>query len=125
MIQNPYTIELADVANELGANVKITFHTATFTFTAEQLRAIKEKQQPTNLIACVIIGLYRQGMSQEQVEEFLQEADNARSTVGLAFEAPDDQPLEIQPPAHNPALKSMIASCGQLLQSEETDEGPD
>ena len=60
-------------------------------------------------------------MSQEQVEEFLQEADKARSTVGLAFEAPHDQPLEIQPPAHNPALNLMRASCGQLIQSEDTD----
>ena len=46
MIQNPYTIELADVANELGANVKITFHTASFTFTAEQLRPSRRNSSP-------------------------------------------------------------------------------
>ena len=125
MNHNPYTIELADVANELGANVKITFHTATFTFTAAQLRAIKEKQQPTNLIACVIFGLYQRGMTKEQVEEFMHEADKAQSTVGLAFEAPEEQPLDVQSPEHNPALNSMIASCGQVFQPDETDEESD
>ena len=41
--QDPYNVQLADLANELGGNMAVEYYNVSFTLTKEQLQDMKNK----------------------------------------------------------------------------------
>ena len=46
---NPYDVEMADLAKEIGGNLSIEYHTIKLSITCEQLQTIKENGFPTDV----------------------------------------------------------------------------
>jgi len=114
MAQDPYEIQLADVAKEIGANVVITFHTAEITMTCEQLQAMKEKGYKTDIMSCVFCSLVASGKSEEEIRAFMDEANEVQGEVSVAFEAPEDGVLNIQSKEENPMLDQLVQAAEEV-----------
>ena len=48
---NPYDVEMADLAKEIGGNLSIEYHTIKLSITCEQLQTIKENVFPTDVMS--------------------------------------------------------------------------
>ena len=93
--RNPYDVEMADLAKEIGGNLSIKYHTIKLSITCEQLQTIKENGFPTDVMSCVMAGLLMNGKTEEEVKAFMQEADEAHAHLSISFDAPDEKGLNL------------------------------
>jgi len=114
MAQDPYEIQLADVAKEIGANVIIEFHTAEIRMTCEQLQEMKAKGYKTDIMSCVFCSLLASGKTDDEVRAFIDEANEAQGHVSVAFEAPDDGALNIKSKEENPMLDQLVQAAEEV-----------
>ena len=108
MSQNPYEVEMAGVAKEIGGNLTIEYHTLQFKITCEQLQVLKEKGMPTDVMSCIIAGLYANGKTEDDIKAFLEEAKQAGANPSVIFDAPDDGALNIKSKEENPMLDVLV-----------------
>lgn len=105
---DPYKVEMADVAKELGGNLVIKYHTATISLTCEQLQTIKEKGFPTDIMSCVMAGFMMNGKTEEETMAFLKEADEAKAGVSVSFDAPNGGALNVKSKEENPNMDLLV-----------------
>ena len=105
---DPYKVEMADVAKELGGNLVIKYHTATISLTCEQLQTIKENGFPTDIMSCVMAGFMMSGKTEEETMAFLKEADEAKAGVSVSFDAPDGSALNVNSKEENPMMDLLV-----------------
>ena len=105
---DPYKVEMADVAKELGGNLVIKYHTATISLTCEQLQTIKENGFPTDIMFCVMAGFMMSGKTEEETMAFLKEADEAKAGVSVSFDAPDGSALNVKSKEENPMMDLLV-----------------
>lgn len=105
---DPYKVEMADVAKELGGNLVIKYHTATISLTCEQLQTIKENGGPTDIMSCVMAGFMMSGKTEEETMAFLKEADEAKAGVSVSFDAPDGSALNVNSKEENPMMDLLV-----------------
>lgn len=101
-------IEMADIALEIGANVVISYHNATFTLPNKLLQAMKDFGISTDPMNCVSAGLLMSGKTEEELKAFLQEAHEANSELSISFEAPEGSALNIKSKEENPMLDKLV-----------------
>ncbi len=111
--QNPYNVQLADIANEVGGDMTIKYHTLNFTLTKDQLLDLKNKGLSTDVMSCVVIAMMMKGMSEPEVKKFIEEASNAEAEPSVTFEASNDGGLNITSPEDNPELDKLIKTIGK------------
>ena len=87
-IQNPYDIQLADAAEEIGANVKIEYYKATVTFNRAQLQQIKANGLPTDVMSLVMFALMEHGYSKDKIVDFFAGAQEHKAAPKVTFESP-------------------------------------
>ena len=105
---DPYKVEMADVAKELGGNLVIKYHTATISLTCEQLQTIKENGFPTDIMSCVMAGFMMSGKTEEETMAFLKEAYEAKAGVSVSFDAPDGSALNVKSKEENPMMDLLV-----------------
>ncbi len=110
--QNPYNVQLADIANEVNGNMTIKYHTLDFTLTKEHLQEMKKNGFNTDVMSCIIAALAMNGMTESEVKEYLEKAINAGAEPRVTFEAPNDGALNITSPEENPELDKLIKAMG-------------
>ncbi len=109
---DPYTVQLADIANEVGGDITIKYYTLEFTLTKDQLRFMKSKGIETNVMTCIIAALAMNGMNEAELKEYLEEAAQSGATPSVTFEAPNDGALNITSPEDNPELDKLVKAMG-------------
>lgn len=90
-IQNPYEIQLADAAEEIGADIKIEYYKATITFNRAQLRQIKGAGLPTDVMSLVMFALMEHGRSKDEIVDFFAEAQEHNQSPRVTFETPENE----------------------------------
>lgn len=108
MSQDPYTVELADVAKEVGGNLTINYYTIELKISFEQLQLIKENGFPTDVMSCIMAGLLMNGKTEEEVRAFMQEASDANGHLSISFDAPEGQALNIKSKEENPLVDVFV-----------------
>ena len=106
--QDPYEIQLADLANEIGGNMAVEYYNVSFTLSKEQLQDMKEKGLRTDVMSCIMAALIMNGKNETEIKDFLEDANNAGAAPSVSFEAPDDGALNIKSPEENPELDKLI-----------------
>ena len=86
--QDPYNVQLADIANEIGGNMAIKYHTLDFTLTKEQLQDMKNNGLKTDVMSCILAALIMNGMNETEVKDYIEKAHNAGAAPSVTFEAP-------------------------------------
>lgn len=107
----PFTVELADVAKELKANVIIEFHTMKATFSQEVLDGLRAGGLPTDVNTCITFALLQAGKTEEEVTSYFQEAAKAKHGLRINFEAPDGSPLAVTSKEDNPLLDVFVRAA--------------
>lgn len=110
--QDPYKVQLADVANEIGGNMTIKYYTLDCTLTREQLQDMKKNSLKTDVMSCIFAALIMHGMNETEVKEFIEKAHNAGAAPSVTFEAPDDGALNVMSPDENPELDKLVKAMG-------------
>ena len=110
---NPYDVEMADLAKEIGGNLSIEYHTIKLSITCEQLQTIKENGFPTDVMSCIMAGStwnlpMISGKTEEEVKAFLQEAEDANAHLSVSFDAPDEKGLNIKSKEENPLMDILV-----------------
>ena len=100
--QDPYNVQLADLANELGG----------FTLTKEQLQDMKDKGLRTDIMSCIMAALIMNGKNEAEIKAFLEKAHQAGAAPSVTFEAPDDGALNVTSPEENPELDKLVKAMG-------------
>ena len=68
--QDPYKVQLADIANEIGGNMAIKYYTLDFTLTKEQLQDMKKNGLKTDVMSCIFAALIMNDMNETEVKEY-------------------------------------------------------
>ena len=110
--QDPYEVQLADLANEIGGNMAVEYYNMSFTLSKEQLQDMKEKGLRTDVMSCIMAALIMNGKNETEIKDFLEEANNAGAAPSVSFEAPDDRALNITSPKENPELDRLVKAMG-------------
>lgn len=109
---DPYNVQLADLANELGGNMAVEYYNVSFTLTKEQLQDMKDKGLRTDIMSCVMAALIMNGKNEAEIKAFLEEAHQAGAAPSVTFEAPDDGALNVTSPEENPELDKLVKAMG-------------
>lgn len=91
-IQNPYDVQLADAAREIGADIKIEYYKATITFNRAQLHQIQQSGLPTDVMSLVMFALMEHGYTKDQIVDFFAEAEERHVAPRVTFVTPDATP---------------------------------
>lgn len=118
---NPYDVEMADLAKEIGGNLSIEYHTIKLSITCEQLQTIKENGFPTDVMSCIMAGLLMNGKTEEEVKAFMQEANDAHAHLSISFNAPDEKGLNIKSKEENPLMDILVQAEEQGNAEEDED----
>ena len=118
---NPYDVEMADLAKEIGGNLSIEYHTIKLSITCEQLQTIKENGYPTDVMSCIMTGLLMNGKTEEEVKAFMQEANDAHAHLSISFNAPDEKGLNIKSKEDNPLMDILVQAEEQGNVEEDED----
>jgi len=110
--QDPYNVQLADIANEIGGNMAIKYYTLEFTLTKEQLQDMKNNGLKTDVMSCILAALIMNGMNETEVKDYIEKAHNAGAAPSVTFEATDDGALNVQSPEENPELDKLVKAMG-------------
>lgn len=105
---NPYDVEIADLAKEIGGNLQIEYHTIKLSITCEQFQTIKENGFPTDVMSCIMVGLLMNGKTEDEVKAFMQEADEAHAHLSISFDAPNEKGLNIKSKEENPLMDILV-----------------
>lgn len=106
--QDPYKVQLANIANEIGGNMAIKYYTLDFTLTKEQLQDMKKNGLKTDVMSCIFAALIINGMNETEVKDYIEKAHNAGAAPNVAFEAPDGEALNVTSPDENPELDKLV-----------------
>lgn len=90
-IQNPYEIQLAAAAEEIGADVKIEYYKATVTFNRAQLKQIQDNGLPTDVMSLVMFALMEHGYTKDQIVDFFAGAQEHNQAPKVTFVTPEQQ----------------------------------
>ena len=110
--QDPYNVQLADLANELGGTMAVEYYNVSFTLTKEQLLDMKNKGLRTDIMSCIMAALIMNGKNEAEIKAFLEEAHQAGVAPSVTFEAPDDGALNVTSPEENPELDKLVKAMG-------------
>ena len=110
--QDPYNVQLADLANELGGNMAVEYYNVSFTLTKEQLLDMKNKGLRTDIMSCIMTALIMNGKNEAEIKAFLEEAHQVGAAPSVTFEAPDDGALNVTSPEENPELDKLVKAMG-------------
>lgn len=105
---NPYDVEMADLAKEIGGNLSIEYHTLKLSISSDQLQVFKENGFPTDVMSCIMAGMLTNGKTEDEVKAFLKEAEDANARLSVSFDAPDDKGLNIKSKEENPLMDILV-----------------
>lgn len=105
---NPYDVEMADLAKEVGGNLSIEYHTLKLSISSDQLQVFKENGFPTDVMSCIMAGMLTNGKIEDEVKAFLKEAEDANARLSVSFDAPDDKGLNIKSKEENPLMDILV-----------------
>ena len=105
---NPYEVELLDLWNEVGGQMKIVYHTATVNLKKETLQEMRDNGFPTNVLSCIAAGFGVNGKSREELLAFVMEAEAAGAAPSVTFEAAEGEALNITVKENNPMVNQLV-----------------
>ena len=78
--QDPYEVQLADLANEIGGNMAVEYYNVSFTLTKEQLQDMKDKGLRTDIMSCIMAALIMNGKNEAENKSILRRSPSGRGS---------------------------------------------
>lgn len=108
MNQDPYIVELEDVAKEVGGDLTINYYNISLKISCEKLQLIKENSFPTDVMSCIMAGLLMNCKTEGEVQAFMKEAAENNSHLSISFDSPEKKGLNIKSKEENPLIDVFV-----------------
>ena len=103
------TLELADVAKEINADVVIEFYTMKATFKQEDFDILRAKGFKPDVKACITYALVQAGKTKDEVFAFWEEAIKSKNTnIKVTFDVPEELGMPVISKENTPLFDELV-----------------
>ena len=109
------TVDLADAAKEIKANVIIEINSMKATLTQEDFDILRDMGFKTDVQTCMCYTCLKAGKTQDETKAFLQEAiESKKFHINVSFEIPEELGIPDISKENTPLLNELVQIVGSI-----------
>ena len=109
------TVDLAEVAKEIKANIVMDVNSIKATLTQEDFDLLRELGFKTDVKTCMCYTCLKAGKTQDEATAFLQEAiESKKFHVNVSFEIPEELGMPDISKENTPLLNELVQIVGSI-----------
>ena len=109
------TVDLAEVAKEINANIIFDFNSIKATLTQEDFDLLRELGFKTDVKTCMCYACFKAGKTQDEALAFLQEAIKSKKfNINVLFEFPEELGMPVISKENTPLLDELVQLVGSI-----------
>ena len=109
------TVDLAEVAKEINANIIFDINSIKATLTQEDFDHLRDMGFKTDVQTCMCYTCLKAGKTQDETKAFLQEAiESKKFIIKVAFEIPEEMEIPVISKENTPLLNELVQIVGSI-----------
>ena len=109
------TVDLAEVAKEIKANIIIDFNSIKATLTQEDFDMLRDMGFKTDVKTCMCYTCLKAGKTKDETTAFLQEAIKSKKfNINVLFEIPEEMEIPVISKENTPVLNELVQIVGSI-----------
>ena len=109
------TVDLAEVAKEIKANVIMDVNSIKATLTQEDFDHLRDMGFKTDVQTCMCYTCLKAGKTQDEATAFVQEAiESKKFIIKVAFEIPEEMEIPVISKENTPLLNELVQIVGSI-----------
>ena len=109
------TVDLAEVAKEINANIIFDFNSIKATLTQEDFDLLRELGFKTDVKTCMCYTCLKAGKTQDEATAFVQEAiESKKFIIHVSFEIPEEMEIPVISKENTPLLNELVQIVGSI-----------
>ena len=109
------TVDLAEVAKEIKANIVMDVNSIKATLTQEDFDHLRDMGFKTDVKTCMCYTCLKAGKTQDETKAFLQEAiESKKFIIKVAFEIPEEMEIPVISKENTPLLNELVQIVGSI-----------
>ena len=109
------TVDLAEVAKEINANIIFHFNSIKATLTQEDFDLLRDLGFKTDVKTCMCYTCLKAGKTQDETKAFLQEAIESKNFhINVSFEIPEELGIPDISKENTPLLNELVQIVGSI-----------
>ena len=109
------TVDLAEVAKEINANIIFDFNSIKATLTQEDFDILRDMGFKTDVQTCICYTCLKAGKTQDETKAFLQEAiESKKFIIKVSFEIPEEMEIPVISKENTPLLNELVQIVGSI-----------
>ena len=109
------TVDLAEVAKEINANIIFHFNSIKATLTQEDFDILRDMGFKTDVQTCICYTCLKAGKTQDETKAFLQEAIESKNFhINVSFEIPEELGIPDISKENTPLLNELVQIVGSI-----------
>ena len=109
------TVDLAEVAKEINANIIFHFNSIKATLTQEDFDILRDMGFKTDVQTCICYTCLKAGKTQDETKAFLQEAiESKKFHINVSFEIPEELGIPDISKENTPLLNELVQIVGSI-----------
>ena len=109
------TVDLAEVAKEIKANVIMDVNSIKATLTQEDFDILRDMGFKTDVQTCICYTCLKAGKTQDEAKAFLQEAIKSKKfNINVLFEFPEELGMPVISKENTPLLDELVQLVGSI-----------
>ena len=109
------TVDLAEVAKEINANIIFDFNSLKATLTQEDFDILRDMGFKTDVQTCMCYTCLKAGKTQDETKAFLQEAiESKKFHINVSFEIPEEMEIPVISKENTPLLNELVQIVGSI-----------
>ena len=109
------TVDLAEVAKEIKANVIMDVNSIKATLTQEDFDLLRELGFKTDVKTCMCYTCLKAGKTQDEATAFVQEAiESKKLNIHVLFEIPEEMEIPVISKENTPVLNELVQIVGSI-----------
>ena len=109
------TVDLAEVAKEIKANIIMDVNSIKATLTQEDFDMLRDMGFKTDIMTCIGYTCLKAGKTQDETKAFLQEAIESKNFhINVSFEVPEELGIPDISKENTPLLNELVQIVGSI-----------
>ena len=109
------TVDLAEVAKEIKANIIFDINSIKATLTQEDFDMLRDMGFKTDTMTCIGYTCLKAGKTQDEATAFVQEAiESKKFIIKVSFEIPEEMEIPVISKENTPLLNELVQIVGSI-----------
>ena len=109
------TVDLAEVAKEINANIIFDINSIKATLTQEDFDILRDMGFKTDVQTCMCYTCLKAGKTQDEATAFVQEAiESKKFIIKVSFEIPEEMEIPVISKENTPLLNELVQIVGSI-----------